>query len=349
MKGRLFEKFQNVLSDYALRESFHQYLQKHLTEEHLEFYLDVVEYKKMKNQNKRKKEAKRIFKTYLSDSATKPINVPNDTLEKVEGVFGEGMFEKELFESCKNAVCKLLVLDSLPMFLEDVKRSRRSLKKRKKSESLSEEEEREGRMNKRNKKKAERVRGKSVEDRNHRSRVRDSKKKKTRTTSVDNIRNKKKLNNKKERRTKSAISTRYNEKHKKKSKSDGHKKNKKKVLPLNFEEAFEDDEIKCEFYDYLLQTYSNEYLDFYEDIIKFQNLYFEDEEDIRDSVDKICSQYLGIGKGSEYLISVNFEVMEDFKERLEKKIDESSIFSLILSEAKQILKAQYHNYLSEKK
>jgi len=54
---------------------------------------------------------------------------------------------------------------------------------------------------------------------------------------------------------------------------------------------------------------------------------------------------LGIGEGAVYLISVNFEVMDDFKERLEKEI-KLDIFSLILSEAKTILKSQYQNYIS---
>jgi len=54
---------------------------------------------------------------------------------------------------------------------------------------------------------------------------------------------------------------------------------------------------------------------------------------------------LGIGEGAVYLIIVNFEVMDDFKERLEKEI-KLDIFSLILSEAKTILKSQYQNYIS---
>lgn len=320
------------MSDDDSREGFHQFLTKNLTDEHFDFYMDVMTYENMTSKKRRNKLGTKIFNTYLSDSAPRLINVPNDTLEKVAVQFEKGAFEDMLFEDCKNAVMKLLVLDSFPRYLEKEKRMRKK-SKRGRARSVN-DEEREGRPKKKQKSK----RGKSEVRKNRMKRDPKHKGRKT-TKSVDSVRKRKVSKTKEKKKNKRGSST-----------EKMRKALKKKNLPLNFDDAVANEHVKSQFYDFLVKSYSNEYLDFYDEVMTFQNTLFEEDEDIRKAVNKICHKYLGIGEGADYLISVNFEVMDDFKERLERKeINVNNIFTLILSEAKTILKQQYHNYLSQLK
>jgi len=283
----------------------------------------------------------------------KPIKVKYDVLKKMEEIFKEGEFGMLMFDCCKNTVLKMLVLDLVPKFL---KKLRKNEENEKNGRRMSLDLERVGRSEKRMKDKNKAIKRGMSEGRKHRSRVRNEKKsgRKTRniSRSVDSLRKKKLENSDKGDGIRRAFSGGNKVKKYKKTKSVGNIKKKEKkmienILPLHFEEAYKDDEIKSEFYDYLLKTYSNEYLDFYEEVICFQNTLFEDEKDIKKAIEKICHKYLGIGEGSSYIISINFEVLDDLKDRLEKNIN-TNTFSLILSESKTILKSQYHNYISER-
>jgi len=117
---------------------------------------------------------------------------------------------------------------------------------------------------------------------------------------------------------------------------------KESKIPLSFDEGIKNEEIKKKFYDFLVKTISNEYLDFYNDIENFQNTPFENEDDIKKAIDQICSNYLGIGEENKgVVISFNFDALQDFQEKLLKN-SLKNIFSSLFSEAKVILKNQYH-------
>jgi len=112
------------------------------------------------------------------------------------------------------------------------------------------------------------------------------------------------------------------------------------VVPLSFEEGMKNEEVKKHFYQFLLKTYSNEYLDFYDEILAFQNIAFEDDTQIKKSIEQICCKYLGMGEIEEQkdvVISFNFDVLEDFQDKLSKN-EFKNIFKLLFAEAKVILK-----------
>jgi len=362
MKGKLYEKFNEIMIDEEKREDFHRFLLKNLCDEHYDFYIDALAYENMTSSKRRRRAAKRIFNTFLSPDASNPVNIPSDVHDKVTQDFEDGEFTETMFDDCKMAVCKLLALDCLPRYLTKLKKMKKKSTKRMGAKSVENEEKEEkgdrvGRSPKRSKKSGK-SRGKSTDGE---SRLKGSGRKIRSAKSVDSIRKKKldeiseEQKKKKKRskkrgksgeksRTKNKIST-----NQRKSKSLEYikKSNKKKKnqAPLQFDDAYENEDIRNNFYEYLVKSFANEYLDFYVDVLTFQNTDFDDDDDKRKAIDDICLKYLGIGEGAVYLISVNFEVMDDFKERLEKEI-KLDIFSLILSEAKTILKSQYQNYIS---
>jgi len=116
-------------------------------------------------------------------------------------------------------------------------------------------------------------------------------------------------------------------------------------LPISFDEGISNEQVKNNFYTYLIETYSSEYLDFYDEVIKFQNTPFEDESETKRSVDKITHKYLGMGQNEDVIISFNFDVLEEFQEKLAQN-NLKNIFSQLLSEAKVVLKNQYHHFIS---
>jgi len=112
------------------------------------------------------------------------------------------------------------------------------------------------------------------------------------------------------------------------------------------DDVMTDKEKKGNFYKFLVETYSNEFFDFYEEVVKYQKTLFEDESERKSTIEEISKKYLGIGEGAEYLISFNFEVMDEFKENLANH-NFNNIFSVLLEESKGVLNGLYHNYIAQ--
>jgi len=78
----------------------------------------------------------------------------------------------------------------------------------------------------------------------------------------------------------------------------------------------------------------------------FQNALFEDDQQRKSVVEKIGSKYLGVGEDSNYLLSFNYELMDEFRQKL-SSTNYSDIFSPLLTEAKEVVQGLFHNYMSQ--
>lgn len=308
-----------VMSNEMERELFHIFLKSNFCDENFDFYMATIDYEQLPTLKQRKKTGTTIFNAFLTSTCLNPVNIPSDIMEKVTKNFEEGNFEENLFTDCKVAICKLLTLDSLPRFL-----SRDTSKNGFQSSSpggsfLTPKPDHHNDFSI------------STQDSRDFRTGRSPNRKLSPKYDID----KKVTKRNKHRKSKSVDSVRLSESDQGPMSS-----------PLcTFEDAYKDTETKNGFYKYLVQTFSNEYLEFYDEIIIFQNTLFEDEIEKKKSIDNISKKYLGIGDGSECIISVNFEVMDEFKDNLAKN-NLSNIFTNMIVELNEVLNSLFLTFIS---
>jgi len=279
-----------------------EYLRSILCDESYDFYLESQIYEKEDNLKKRRKLAAKILESFIADDSTNQVNLPSEVKDRVLVEYENGDFGSDLFFDCKMAICKLLVLDSLPRYLSLVKSSGFTNKcppvsfVKEKFGGLSPHVS-EGSMAF----SSEGGKGKRKGNKNKSSR------------SVD-------------RANFDAVPP-----------------------PATFEEAMKLKNVFESFHDFLEQSYSNEYLDFFVEATQISDVPYEDESDKKEAFDELCKKYFGLGlEDPTPVVSFNFDVMDDFQDKL-KKGNYNNLFSNMIAESKDIIKSQYHNYVWSKK
>jgi len=117
LKGKLFDKFLEVMGNDTERESFRQFVITTNCEENFDFYIQASAYETIPNEEDRKQTGTKIYNTFIRPYCSRPVNISGEVRSKLQRGYQEKKFEDNLFRDCKNEICHLLVMDSLSRFL----------------------------------------------------------------------------------------------------------------------------------------------------------------------------------------------------------------------------------------
>jgi len=338
LKGPLFEKFEDVMANEESREKFRDFLQTILCDELYDFYMESIAYESTNDETEKRAMGSSIINKYLSPFSSKLINVPMNLIETIKKEFDNESLDVKIFTECRKEVIKMLVMDSIPKYMDFLNnKNKLNLNVTKISITPS-----------RSKLSSSRdIKSKSNKEIKLSKSTKDIKLSKS-NKEIKLSKSEKDINKKKEsptKRNKKSIKI-INKKQFKRSKSSSLIPKKEKNVPKSFDEGMNDKEIKKKFYTFLAKHFSNEYLDFYEDITEFINTQFDNEAEMKKSIDQLSSKYLGMGEENKRIvISFSFDVLGDFHEK-QSSNDLKNSFSSLLSEVKVILKDQYHMFVS---
>jgi len=86
LKGPLYEKFEDIMSNDTQRQSFKNFLKTILCDELYDFYSDILNYESS-TEDQRRQIAEKIYNNFLTLTSLTPVNINNDVRLKVEKIF----------------------------------------------------------------------------------------------------------------------------------------------------------------------------------------------------------------------------------------------------------------------
>ncbi|XP_075245092.1 uncharacterized protein LOC142339176 isoform X1 [Convolutriloba macropyga] len=111
--------FINVLKSQSALPLFHQFLMKEFSEENLEFWMDVEQYRQIDNDQARQQKALQIYNTFVSECAHKQVNMDARLHSDIKCKLARDC-SSSLFNDAQAATFKLMERDSYKRFLENL-------------------------------------------------------------------------------------------------------------------------------------------------------------------------------------------------------------------------------------
>ncbi|KAF7638328.1 RGS domain-containing protein [Meloidogyne graminicola] len=98
---------------------FREFLQSEFSEENLDFWLDVENFKRMKDSKKQTlQKAQYIFDTYIKELAIKEVNLDSETRLKTKNGLQNDPIRTDIFNLAQSKIEQLMAKDSYPRFLK---------------------------------------------------------------------------------------------------------------------------------------------------------------------------------------------------------------------------------------
>jgi hypothetical protein len=108
----------HIMANVATLEIFKDAVISHHNEEHISFWIDVQQFKRMENGHERKIAAIDIVKTFLADNASHPLTISSSIrLATLRKVHESDIPTRKVFEAAEGDVRRLLLANNWPRFV----------------------------------------------------------------------------------------------------------------------------------------------------------------------------------------------------------------------------------------
>jgi hypothetical protein len=117
--GEPITELKQLFKEFSLLEYYRSFLTCEHSEENLEFYLRVQNYKKLEIQLEINEEAINLYTTYLRSGAPRQVNIAHNTQQSLDILFHRlSDFETNVFDKACKEIYKLMESDSWKRFIK---------------------------------------------------------------------------------------------------------------------------------------------------------------------------------------------------------------------------------------
>lgn len=127
IRGEKLEIFKALLNDAKGRESFMRHMMKEHSEENLQFYLAVEDFRNKYpsptevTTSDLVTDAEAIYEKYVSDKAALEVNLPDDVRKRAVGIYSDSYkypagVNQWVFNECQASILKLMFTDTLKRY-----------------------------------------------------------------------------------------------------------------------------------------------------------------------------------------------------------------------------------------